>query len=345
MTENVKMNFFKKLILSIKDLDKYDQLAIQPLRKGISYFVKLILLISIILSVMYTIQAYQLFSTTKEKINDIPDFEYKDGTLAFKEKSDPILFEDVSNIVNCILIIPDTNKEKTDEYISRAKTYNSCLTLNKDKFSIAIKDNKLDFSYKDLFEATNITSFNKEDVKKLVDNINIISLSIAFFLEITAYLFLWNLFAMALDVMITFLVSYITSKFARIKLKLTAMINIAIHSLSLPIILYMLYNIVNILTGFEISNFRVMYILVASIYAWISVLIIKADFIEKQIELAKVIKEQQNIRKEMDEQENNDTEEESKEKDNRVEEPPEDKNENEVQSPEENVSEIKEENN
>ena len=39
MTENVKMNFFKKLILSIKDLDKYDQLAIQPLSKGISYFV------------------------------------------------------------------------------------------------------------------------------------------------------------------------------------------------------------------------------------------------------------------------------------------------------------------
>lgn len=342
MTENVKMNFFKKLILSIKDLDKYDQLAIQPLSKGISYFVKLILLISIILSVMYTMQAYQLFSTAKEKINDIPDFEYKDGTLAFKEKSDPILFEDVSNIVNCILIIPDTSKEKTDEYISRAKTYNSCLTLNKDKFSIAIKDNKLDFSYKDLFEATNITSFNKEDVKKLVDNINIISLSIAFFIEITAYLFLWNLVSMALDIIITFLVSYITSKFARIKIKLPAMINIAIHSLSLPIILYMLYNIINVLTGFEISNFRVMYILVASIYAWISVLIIKADFIEKQIELAKVIKEQQNIRKEMDEQDNNDTEDESKEN---QEEQKEDEKESGMKEPEENVSEIKEENN
>lgn len=342
MTENVKMNFFKKLILSIKDLDKYDQLAIQPLSKGISYFVKLILLISIILSIMYTMQSYQLFSTAKEKINDIPDFEYKDGTLAFKEKSDPILFEDVSNIVNCILIIPDTDKEKTDEYISRAKTYNSCLTLNKDKFSIAIKDNKLDFSYKDLFEATNITSFNKEDVKKLVDNINIISLSIAFFLEITAYLFLWNLVSIALDIIITFLVSYITSKFARIKLKLHAMINIAIHSLSLPIILYMLYNIINVLTGFEISNFRLMYILVASIYAWISVLIIKADFIEKQIELAKVIKEQQNVRKEMDEQDNNDTEDESKEN---QEEQKEDEKESGMKEPEENVSEIKEENN
>ena len=342
MTENVKMNFFKKLILSIKDLDKYDQLAIQPLSKGISYFVKLILLISIILSIMYTMQSYQLFSTAKEKINYIPDFEYKDGTLAFKEKSDPILFEDVSNIVNCILIIPDTDKEKTDEYISRAKTYNSCLTLNKDKFSIAIKDNKLDFSYKDLFEATNITSFNKEDVKKLVDNINIISLSIAFFLEITAYLFLWNLVSIALDIIITFLVSYITSKFARIKLKLHAMINIAIHSLSLPIILYMLYNIINVLTGFEISNFRLMYILVASIYAWISVLIIKADFIEKQIELAKVIKEQQNVRKEMDEQDNNDTEDESKEN---QEEQKEDEKESGMKEPEENVSEIKEENN
>ena len=339
------MNFFKKLILSIKDLDKYDQLAIQPIRKGISYFVKLILLVAIILSVMYTIQAYQFFSTAKTKINDIPDFEYKDGTLAFKEKSDPILFEDVSNIVNCILIIPDTNKEKTDEYISRAKTYNSCLTLNKDKFSIEIKDNKLDFSYKDLFEANHISSFSKEDVKKVMDNINIVSLSIAFFVETTAYLFIWNLLVMGLDIAITFLVSYITSKFARIKLKLSAILNIAIHSLSLPIILYLIYNIINTLSGFEISNFRVMYILVACIYAWISVLIIKADFIEKQIELAKVIKEQQNIRKEMDEKENNDTEDESKEKDNEVEEPPEDKKENELQNPEENVSEINEENN
>ena len=60
MTEYTKINFFKKLVMSIKDLDKYDQLAVQPIRKTVGYFIKLLLLFSIILAIVYSIQIFQL---------------------------------------------------------------------------------------------------------------------------------------------------------------------------------------------------------------------------------------------------------------------------------------------
>ncbi len=341
MTENAKMNFFKKFILSIKDLDKYDQLAIQPIRKGISYFFKLIILLAMILSIMYVVQTYQLFTTLQGKINDIPDFEYKNGELSFKENEEPILLENLSSLINSILILPDSNNSKSKEYIAKAKTYNSYLTLNKSDFSISIKDNTINFNYKDFFENNSINSFEKKDVKNILNSINHINLIISMFIVITIYLFVFNFISIGLDIVVTFLVSYITSKLARIKLKSSAFVNISIHSLTLPVLLYLIYYIINVLTGFEIKNFRIMYILVASIYASISVLIIKADFIDRQIELAKVIKEQQAIRKEMDNEENDNNTRDTEEEKNNVEEPKEDQ----VEEPTESVNDIKEENN
>lgn len=309
MTEDVKLNFFKKLVISVKDLDKYDLLAAQPVKKGISYFIKLILLFSTVLAMMYSIQVFQLSNKAKEKIDEVPDFEYKNGELVFNE-DEPILFENITNLLNSVLIIPNENDENSKEYSKKIKTYNSYLILNKSDFAISINDNKLDFKYKDVLDRYSIKSFDKAELKDLISTINSTTLSFSFFLLMIIYLFFWYLIMLGSDIIITFLVSSITSWLARIKLKISALVNIAIHSLTLSILLYLAYYIVNILTGFEIKNFRIMYVLVASIYAAISILIIKADFIERQVELAKVIKEQQAIRKELADEDDNDIDDE-----------------------------------
>ncbi len=311
MTENTKMNFFKKLALSVKDIDKYDQLAIQPIRKGISYFLKLILLFAVILSIVYTMQIFQLVNKAKTEINNIPDFKYENGEVSFEENK-PIILEDVTDILNTVLILPEENDE-TKEYIAKAKTYKNYLIINKSNFVISINDNKLQYNYSDILNQLSIKSFDRVELKSYLDDINTINLSSSFFAVMILYLFFGYGISIAIDICLTFIISFLTTRLAKIRLKTSALINIAIHSLTLPVLLYLAYCVTNILTGFEISNFRIMYILIASVYSVISILIIKVDFIEKQVELAKVIKEQQEIRKELQEQEDGNNENKNKE--------------------------------
>lgn len=316
MTENVKLNFFKKLIMSVKDLDKYDQLAVQTVRQGISYFLKLILLFAVVLSVMYSMQIYKLINIAKEKIDTIPEFEYKNGEILFKGKG-PVILENMSKVLNSVLILPEIDKETEEKYTSKVKTYNSYLILNKSNFAISVNDNKLQYNYKDVLEKYSIKSFDKGELSNFIKSIDATSLSIAFFLVMIIYLFFWYAIFIGADILITFLVSFVTSRIARIKLRTSALVNISIHSLTLSILLYLLYYVINMLTGFEISNFRLMYVLVASIYASISVLIIKADFIERQKELAEVIKEQQKIRAEFNNDDDINDEEDSMDENNK----------------------------
>ena len=72
----------------------------------------------------------------------------------------------------------------------------------------------------------------------------------------------------------------------------------ALHALTLPTILNLIYIIVNLYTGFNIEYFQVMYSAISYVYIITGILMIKADFIKKQLELNKILEEQQKIREE-----------------------------------------------
>lgn len=307
MTEYTKINFFKKLAMSIKDLDKYDQLAIQPIRKTVGYFIKLLLLFSIILAIVYSIQIFQLGNAAKEKINEVPNFKYEKGELKFEDNT-PIILNDVTNILNGVLILPDENAETAKESIAKIKTYDSYLILNKSNFIVSMNDKRLQYNYDELLQNYSIKKFDKQELETFIETLDMRTLAIAFFIVLIPYLLCIYIITIGLDICLTFIISFCTTRLARIRLKTSALINVSIYSLTLSIILYLIYSIINVVTGFEITNFRIMYVAVAAIYSVISILIIKADFIEKQQELAKVIKEQQAIRAEFEKEEENNSE-------------------------------------
>lgn len=308
MTEYTKINFFKKLAMSIKDLDKYDQLAIQPIRKTVGYFIKLLLLFSTILAVIYSIQIFQLGNAAKEKINEVPNFKYEKGELKF-ENNTPIILNDVTNILNGVLILPDESAETAKEATSKIKTYDSYLIFNKSNFIVSMSDKRLQYNYDELLQNYSIKKFDKQELQTFIEKLDTKTLAIAFFVVCIPYLLCIYILTIGLDICLTFIISFCTTRLARIRLKTSALINVSIYSLTLSIILYLIYLIVNMVTGFEIANFRIMYVAVAAIYSIISILIIKADFIEKQQELAKVIKEQQVIRAEFEKEEEENTSE------------------------------------
>ena len=53
--------------------------------------------------------------------------------------------------------------------------------------------------------------------------------------------------------------------------------------------------IVNILTGYTVKYFNVLYMAIACIYVIAAILIIRSDIIKQQIELSKIMQEQENI--------------------------------------------------
>ena len=107
----------------------------------------------------------------------------------------------------------------------------------------------------------------------------------------------------------------ILSKIARLKIKFKNAINIGIYAITLPVILNMIYIVVNGLTGFTISNFQWMYTVISYIYVFIAILMIRTDLINRQLQLIKIQEEQQKIREETDwEQDKEDKKEKSDKK-------------------------------
>ena len=80
--------------------------------------------------------------------------------------------------------------------------------------------------------------------------------------------------------------------------------------------------IINMLTGFEIQYFRVMYNAIAYIYVVTAILMIRAEMIKQQIELVKLAEEQKKVKEELEQRQK---EEKEKEEQKKKEEKPKDK--------------------
>ena len=80
--ENRKMGFFTKLKTSITKLEEYDRFLGQKFSEALGYFTILILIISAILSLVYTYEySKQLEKGINYIRNELPEFSYKDATF------------------------------------------------------------------------------------------------------------------------------------------------------------------------------------------------------------------------------------------------------------------------
>ena len=113
------------------------------------------------------------------------------------------------------------------------------------------------------------------------------------------YIFIIYLSNILVDMLLLAILTYIVTRIAGLRLKHSAVYNIATYSLTLPIILNIIYFVVNAFTGFVIQYFQLMYTALASIYIITAILIIKSDVMKKQLELNRIIEEQERVRQEL----------------------------------------------
>ncbi len=308
-TEKTKKDgFFKKVWYSVTKIEKYPDMAAEGVGRALTYLLKLIVCLSIIMVLSTLYQTYNLMQDAISYIqNDFPNFSYENGILTV-ESQEPITIEET--VFGEILVNTNTqNQEEIDSYINSLKEKGQGFIVLKD--SVIIKNQLTEepttYKYKDILSTVNINAFTKQDMTNYINSKDMKNVYMAIFGTTFIYAFIYtfiiNLLNLITDVVMLSLIGLITAWVARIIIRYAAIFNLSVYSLTLSVILNMIYIAINIFIDFEIEYFQVMYVAVAAIYLIATIFILKTEFIKKQRELMKIEEAQAIVRKQLEEDE------------------------------------------
>ena len=306
-----KTNFFKEALKSIKDLDKYEDFAVELPKNAFKYLLKLVLIFCIIICLFYTYKIVQNISNIYDNFKDaLPDFSYSQGVMEM-DSEDSIVIEDYKEIFGKIIIDTNGNIEdyEQDKYTGILLLKDKCIILSDSGMG------QVTYNYEELFKNYGVNEFTKQDIINYVEGINIVSLYGSVYFVIFIYFFIIYFITIFMDVLILAILAYLVSRISKVRLKFAPSFGIAVHGITLSVILNLVYIVVNLFTGFEIKYFQLMYSTISYIYVIVAILMIKTDFIQRQMELIKLAQEQEKVREEMKRKE--EEKEENKKEDNK----------------------------
>lgn len=301
MEEETKISFFKRVLISIKDFDKYKIFALEKLGKSIKYVFQLSLILMIFIALSFTIKYGMLINKGLNYIKeDLPDFTYENGNLNFNIEEPLVLESGDSSKETSYKIIIDTNEipqEKIDEYKEKTNLYNYGIVFLRDKVIInsSLATQTIEQKYSDIQSKYSVASyFNKQDMISFLNSNNVRYIYIEIFIFLYIYLFASYFLTILMDAILLAVLGIITARIVRVQIKFSGSYAMALHALTLPIILNVIYIIVNAFTGFYIKYFDVMYTTVSYIYMVAAILSIRTDLIKQQIEIGKIKREENN---------------------------------------------------
>lgn len=298
-----KMNFFKRIITSIKDFDKYQIFALEKTSTAIKYLMLLMLIFSMVIAATFTYRFKTSVDDAIKYFNDnIYEINYKEDILSVNENKEIIILTD-KEILPIVIINTGANEEQKNKYIDDISKYDSGIILLKDKiiYQNAMLTQNIEYNYKDIANNYAITQFNKGAVIDTINSFNTLQVYYSFFIAAFIYMFIIYFTSTLLDALMLAILGYLVGRVIGIKIKFSASFNMGIYALTLPVILNLIYIVVNTFTGFYVKYFQWMYTTISYIYMIVAILIIKTDLITRQIELMKIVEEQEKVRKELEE--------------------------------------------
>ena len=318
--EKKKTSFFKKVKTSVFDFDGYQDLAAEKLNRTIGYIAILMLVFSIIVSAIYTFQIYSMINNIKNYINnEIAEVNYENYEInIIPNNGEEITRISVNNMISTEIIIntQTDDEEKIQETINEINNTSNGILILKDRVLIknSFSDNLTEYEYKTIAETYNINNIDKNELINILSSQEIYSALAIFLAKAILYMFIIYMATILIDILLLALLTYIVTRIAGLRLKHSAVYNIAAYSLTLPVILNIIYFIVRSFTGFTIEYFQVMYTAIASIYIITAILMIKSDVIKRQLELNRIIEEQERVKQEFKRQEEEKKEQEEQER-------------------------------
>ena len=324
MEEKVeKINFFKKIWYSITKFEQYPRMAMGGLKRAIKYLILLTAIVTLFVMIGSLLQMKTLVEDLANYVQDnIPEFSYSDGKLIVQSET-PIVIDNVEYIgIDRIVINTLSETDENKEQVEKDNLIIGTTIFFFDDEIILKSKSESDeivrqpYTYSDFiagYTGENVEQFNKTEFVQFLTSEKMRAFYGNYALSIFIYLLIVNVMVALLDSLEIALLGWITTTVARIRMRFSAIYNMAIYSLTLPMILNILYIVINYFTSFTITYFQVAYITIAYIYLAASIFILKDDFIKKMQEVEKIKQEQVNVREEIEEQEEKKEEEEKKE--------------------------------
>lgn len=310
-----KEGFFKVFIKSIKDFDKYEDFALDSIGKTTVYLFKLIAIFTVIVSILTTYRFSKALNKIEEYYNDnISQLSYKDGILEVNnnQKLETNIEEVYQNVT---IDTSELTDEQIEQYKKELQDKSNGFLLLRDK--ILYKNEMIngitERTYKDILEKNNIQTMDKQTISDIINNSKTRIYTIIF---ITTLIYMIAIYfvSVLLDALALGVLGFVLARCVRMKLRYGAAFNIAVHSLTLPIVLNAIYAIIKEFTGCTVRYFQTMYTAIACIYVVTSILIIRSDYIKRQNEVEKIKSVQEKVREELEQQRQKEEDEETKRK-------------------------------
>lgn len=299
------MNFFIRLYKAITNFDIYSKFAEEPVSKAIIYAIILILISSLVLTINYVGIFREKLSEGINYLNEnVENISFTEGILSFNNNQ-YANYEGEDNLVP-IVIVDTSESPNIEEYKKKVNLYDLGFIILRDKILMptSVNGEFNTLAYSDY----NIENITKEELLGLFNNSSTyVYMTIAIFIVEFIEFFINIL----LDAVMLALIGQLIGLTLRMKIKFSAAYKMGIYALSLPIILQVVYIIVNSRTGFVINSFLWLYMTISYIYMLVAILMIKTDFINTQKELIKIQLEQKKIHEEMIQKEKEEKQKES----------------------------------
>lgn len=322
-----KIPFFKRLKNAITNFDEYQKFSQEKLGTAIKYFLKLMLIFSILISGFLTARMYKEIETIKTSFaEECPDFRIENNTLLIEGENKK--YEKDIGYETLGLIVDSENTDLTEEQNGQ---YQRIIAFYKDRMVMKTMDTKTSMTYEDISKNQNINGLSKQQILDYANSNEMLVIYSIFFVVTIIFVFIAYSIQILLDIFLLSIIGLIMSKIAAVKLKYKEVFNMSIYALTLSIVLYLIYICVNISTGFTIKYFDLAYQIISYIYIVTAILMIKSDLIKQQIEVGKIIEEQKKVREEKKQEDN---EEEKPKEDKKEKKEKKDKEEKEPEHPE-----------
>lgn len=200
-----KIGFFKRIKISIFNLENYKIFIEEKFSKALKYLLLLIVIATAILSVASTIKVSEEFSKFANYIKtDFPDFEFKDGKLEVSKK-----VESYDKEYDARLIVDtsgNVNADTLEEYKEKSKESVYSVILLRDKMiytANGLDGKEYETSYTNISNMLGINEINKEQLLEKYFNSNMkMNLNLIIYVYAFITIFMMNIITILEDVLI-----------------------------------------------------------------------------------------------------------------------------------------------
>lgn len=272
-----KINFFKKIWYSFAKPSKYEDMRNEGVWIAIKYFMSLIAIFAIILSIIATnIQTSDVNKAISYLEENLPEITFKENKLATKENKETVLDdkEFIEKFANVVVINTNIDKEKAVEKYSKLATdkHNVITFLNEEYIVLTNKNNKEEiptYKYTDIaskYIKDNSVEYKKENIISYVKQRTSYTYFLAqfFVFYLGMYTILYLLYILLISGSL-----WVVTKISKHKWKFKEAVMNTTYASTLSLITYIIYTTINFFVKFTIPFMDIISIMLVYIYIFL----------------------------------------------------------------------------